>query len=135
MAGYQIPVIEVSLNAYYRAISGTPWTYYTRASGSTLNWTFPPIFSSSRAVNLEPRGSHRMDMMHQLDLRAEKTFKIDVHRFGLFMDVQNLLNTATITGIQNRYPSALINVYTVMPGSPTSIQGARQLTFGGRWSF
>jgi hypothetical protein len=29
----------------------------------------------------------------------------------------------------------LIDGNTVMPGSPTSIQGARQITFGGRWSF
>ncbi len=135
--GYQIPKIEVSLNAYYRGISGTPWAYIVRASGSSanLNWSFPPIFSSQRAMFLEPRGSRRMEFQHQVDLRAEKTFDIDVHRFGLFVDAQNLFNSAAITGIQNRYPSALIAGNTVLPGAPTSIQGARQLTFGGRWSF
>jgi hypothetical protein len=134
-AGYQIPWIEVSLNAAYRGISGTPWAYFTRASGSTLNWSFPPIFSSQRAVFLEPRGSRRLETFHQLDLRAEKTFNIDVHRFGIFMDVQNLMNSDAVTGIQNRYPSALIAGNSVLPGAPTSIQGARQITFGGRWSF
>jgi hypothetical protein len=133
--GYTIPKIEVALNAYYRGISGTPWGYYTRASSSALGWSFPPIFSSSRVVYYESRSSHRMDMLHQVDLRIEKSFKYDVHKFGIFMDIGNLFNTATITGIQNRYPKVTIAGSDVMPGSPTSIQGARQITFGGRWSF
>jgi hypothetical protein len=121
---------------HYRGISGTPWrTSCASGSSANLNWSFPPIFSSQRAMFLEPRGSRRMEFQHQVDLRAEKTFDIDVHRFGLFVDAQNLFNSAAITGIQNRYPSALIAGNTVLPGAPTSIQGARQLTFGGRWSF
>lgn len=135
--GYQIPKIEVSLNAYYRGLSGTPYTYFTRASGSALNWTFPPIFSSQRAVFLEPRGARRTEFFHQVDLRAEKVFNIDVHRFGVFVDVQNLMNTATITGVQARYPSApaVLSTFSILPGSPTAVQSARQVTFGGRWTF
>jgi hypothetical protein len=129
MGGYQIPVIEVAVNGYYRAVSGTPYEAYMNVSGSTLNWT------GTSSINLEPRGSRRLDMYHQIDLRAEKTFNFDVHRFGVYVDVQNLLNADGITSVQARYPNRSIAGNTVLFGSPATIQGARQVTFGGRWSF
>lgn len=128
-AGYNIPKIDVSLNAYYRAIGGSTYQAEMSVSGSTLNWT------GSSNIPLEPRGSRRLDMLHQIDLRAEKSFNIDVHRFGVFVDVQNLLNKDTITGVQTRYPRRTISGNVVQFGSPTAIQQARQLTVGGRWTF
>jgi hypothetical protein len=128
-AGYQIPKIEVSVNAYFRAISGGTYQADRTVSGSTLNWP------ATSTIFLEPRGSRRLDMLTQVDLRAEKTFNIDVHRFGVFVDVQNLMNNDTITGVVTRYPSRSISGNTVLFESPTSIQQPRQITFGGRWSF
>jgi hypothetical protein len=127
--GYTIPWIEVALNAYYRAISGTTYQADMSVSGSTLNR------SGSTTVYLEPRGSRRLDMLHQVDLRIDKSFRVDVHRFGVFLDFQNLFNNDTITGVQTRYPTRTISGNVVNFESPTAIQLGRQITFGGRWTF
>lgn len=138
-AGVQIPKIEVSLNAYYRAITGLPYQPYINVARSALGT------SGSLNIPLVPYSNdYRYDLFQQIDLRAEKTFNIDVHRFGVFVDVQNLLNQDIITGIQRRYPSSTLGYVdanneaqsaVVKYGSPTSIQAPRQITFGGRWSF
>jgi hypothetical protein len=82
-------------------------------------------------VFLEPRGSQRNDFFHQVDLRAEKAFRVQQHRFGIYADMTNLFNTATITTRQARVPSSGGIDYQ----APTVVQGARQITFGGRWAF
>jgi hypothetical protein len=138
-AGYQIPKIDVAVNAYYRALSGTTYNAVSTVSRSLIGTT------SSPDLAFEPRGARRLDMTHQIDLRAEKTFNVDVHRFGVFVDVQNLLNANTTTGVQTRYPSRSISYLddkdvlqtnnTVRFGYPTAIMAPRQITFGGRWSF
>jgi hypothetical protein len=128
-AGVQIPKIEVSVNAYFRAISGGTYQADISVSGSTLNR------SGSSTIYIEPRGARRNDMLKQVDLRVEKTLNVDVHKFGVFLDAQNLFNTATITGVQTRYPRRTISGSPVQFESPTGIQGGRQITLGGRWSF
>jgi hypothetical protein len=137
-AGYQIPFIEVNLNAYYRALSGTTYRGDISVARAILGT------SGSVAIPVEERGARRHDMFHQIDLRAEKTFNIDVHRFGLYVDVQNLMNSDIITGRVTRYPSSSVSYFdnsnvqqsaTLRFGTPTGIQGARQVTIGGRWSF
>jgi hypothetical protein len=47
----------------------------------------------------------------------------------------NLFNRAGVTAVQTRYPNTTISGETVLYGAPTGIQGARQITFGARWSF
>lgn len=140
MGGYQIPKIDVSLNAYYRAVSGGTYTPVALVSGSSsvLNWT------GSLNINLEPLGSQRQEMQHIVDLRAEKTFKFDVHRVGVFFDAANLFNNDTITRVQTRVPSRTITYpgadgqparASVAYKSPLGLISARQFTFGARWSF
>lgn len=138
-AGYQIPVVEVSLNAYYRAVSGATYTPLANVSGSgsVLNWT------GSLNLYLKPRGSERYEMQHIVDLRAEKVFNISGHRFGLFADVANLFNNDTVTSVQTRVPSRNITfpgadgpeTISVAYKSPISLIAPRQMTIGGRWSF
>ena len=60
---------------------------------------------------------------------------MDGHRFGVFADIFNLFNTATVTTRQARYPNTTISGATVLYQAPTAVQGARQVTFGGRWMF
>jgi hypothetical protein len=129
LGGYTVPWIEVALNGYYRAISGTTYQADMSVSGSTLGR------SGSTTVFLEPRGSRRLPMLHQVDLRIDKSFRYDVHKFGVFFDFQNLFNTDTVTGVQTRYPSRTISGSVVDFESPTSIQAGRQMTFGARWTF
>ena len=127
--GYQIPKIEVSANAYYRALSGTPWTPFQRVSAATFNWT------SSIDLLLEPRGSRRTETQQLFDLRLEKVFNAGGNRFGIYMDAENLFNAGFETSVQTRNPSAVIGGATVLLGDVTAITVPRQITFGGRWSF
>jgi len=133
MGGYQIPRIEVAVNAFYRGVSGPTYNAVARTSGSTMNWT------GSEDINLEPRGSRRQEFNHNVDLRIEKVFRVDVHRFGIWMDVANLLNADTVTERQNRYPSRTVSSSfgsnVIAFDSPTATVPARQISFGARWSF
>ena len=128
---FQVPKIDVVLAGNYTGLSGRPYTPYGQFSNGQLN--LPG--SSRRQILLKPRGSERNDFSHQVDLRAEKAFKVETHRFGIYADINNLFNTASVTSRQTRAPSTTISGATVLYKAPTGIQGARQVTFGGRWSF
>jgi hypothetical protein len=128
-AGYQIPKVEVSVNAYYRALSGTPWTPFQRVSSGTFNWT------SSIDLLLEPRGSRRTESQQLIDLRLEKVVNVNGNRLGLYVDAENLFNTGFQTAVQTRNPSVSISGTSVLLGGVTAITSPRQFTFGGRWSF
>jgi hypothetical protein len=125
--GYDIPKIEVSLNAYYRHISGETYTPFQRFSSSVIN--FGALVG--REPNLEPLGLERLPAESLLDLRAEKVFKVRGGRLGVYADIFNLFNASLINGVQNRVPSSNGILY----GSPDSIVEPRQVTFGARWSF
>ncbi len=128
-AGYTIPKLEISANAYYRYLSGLPWSPFQVVSSGTFNWT------SSISLPLEPRGSRRMESQQLMDLRLEKVVNVGTNRLGLYLDAENLFNTAFMTGVQARNPSASIGGKPVLLGGFTSINPPRQLTFGARWSF
>jgi hypothetical protein len=144
--GYQIPKIEVSANAFFQYVSGRPFAAYARLSRGTINWT------SNLNVNITERGSSAPEPNTQasvfqftdpetsLDVRFEKLLRFGFHRFGVYADIQNLLNRGAATSIQSRYPSSsTIDFYgedlTQYFGTPTVLQSARQVTFGVRWSF
>ena len=130
---YTVPKIDVLLGGVYSGLSGRPYTPYFRFSASSLN--LPSTPSARRQIFLEPRGTERNDFYHNFDLRAEKAFKVEGHRFGVYADIVNLFNTASVTGRQARYPSTVISGNTVAYKAPTAVQLARQVTIGGRWSF
>lgn len=128
---YSIPKIDVLLGGLYTGLSGRPYTPFGQYSNGQLN--IPG--SSRRQLYLEPRGSQKNDFYNNIDLRAEKAFSMNGHRFGVYADLFNLFNTATITTRQARFPSTTIGGHTVEYKAPTAVQGARQVTLGGRWSF
>ena len=128
---YQIPRIDVLLGGSYFGYSGRPYTPYTQLTNAQVN--LPS--SARRQVFLEPRGTEHNDFFNQFDLRAEKAFTMSGQRFGVFADIFNLFNTATVTTRQSRFPSTTISGATVPYQAPTGIQGARQVTFGARWMF
>jgi hypothetical protein len=136
-ATWQIPKIEVGLNAYYRFLSGTTWTPYQRYSAKLINW--PGFASGGRQPFLEPRGDRRLPHETYLDLRLEKIFKLGTgtDRISVYADVQNVFNAGTITDVNGRYPSVSISGYDtpVDFGSPTAIAQPRKLILGARWSF
>jgi hypothetical protein len=126
---YQVPFVEVSVGGGFRSLSGQTYTPNILVTGRTLN------YHTSVTAFLEPRGSRRYPTQQVLDLRLEKRFNIDVHRFGVFLDIANVLNDDTVVLRQTRYPSRTIAGNPVAFDSPTAFVGARQFTIGGRWSF
>jgi hypothetical protein len=128
---YEVPRIDVMLGAFYTGLSGRPYTAFGQYSSSQLNLPF----SSRRQIFLQPRGSERNEFYNNFDVRAEKAFRILGHRFGVYADINNLLNTGTVTAVQTRSPDTTIAGETVAYQAPTTVQTARQVTFGARWSF
>ncbi len=88
-ASYLIPVVDLSVSAYFRGITGNGWT--ARYRTARLNQGRVTFF-------LEPRGSEHYDMVKLLDIRLEKIFTLaKKYRLGLLFDVFNLLNADTVT--------------------------------------
>jgi hypothetical protein len=128
-AGYQIPKVEVSLNGYWRTVSGQTYTPFSRQTAGRVNWT------SSVDVNLQPFGFDRVETLNMLDLRLEKVFNYRVNRFGIYADIENVFNANPALTRNDRFPSTTISGNTVAYGNVTAVAAARQTTFGVRWSF
>ncbi|HET7696753.1 MAG TPA: TonB-dependent receptor [Vicinamibacterales bacterium] len=125
---YNVPKVDIMVGGNYTGLSGRPYT----ASFVYTNSQLPTGGSARRTIFLQPRGSSgRNDFVHQVDLRTEKVFNLQGHRFGVYADMVNLFNDNAVTVRQATYPTSGGIAYQ----SPTGIQGARQITFGGRWSF
>ena len=128
---YQVPRVDVLLGMTYFGLSGRPFTPFQQYSSGQLN--LPG--SGRRQILLERRGSRSNDFFNQVDLRAEKAFRFEGNRFGVYTDILNLFNTNTVLTRQARFPSSTISGETVNFLAPLTVQGARQITFGARWSF
>ena len=132
---YQIPKVEVQMSGYWLLTTGTPYNANQRFSGSSLNWP------SSQTINIEAPGTHRNDTLSTVDMRFEKLFNVDANRFGVYADISNLFNAGVVLTRQTRYPSLTLtdpvtgNDVVVAFGSPRTMNPARQVTFGFRWSF
>ena len=134
MLGVLVPKVEIGVNAYFRAMSGRPYTPYQQFASSAIN--FPPT-SAGRRVLLEPRGSRVRDSEKVLDLRLEKIFQVGAgkNRIALYADITNAFNASAVTSVQLRVPDLVIGNETVGFEAPTGIVTPRQATFGARWSF
>jgi hypothetical protein len=134
-ATWQIPKIEVGLNAYFSYLSGRTWSPFQRFSSRVINY---PL-SSGRQPLLEPFGDRRLDAENNLDLRLEKIFKVGAgsDRIAIYGDIQNVFNSENIISVNARYPEVSIAGYDqpVAFGSPTALNQPRRLLLGARWSF
>ena len=107
---------DISLNAYFHAITGEAYTQRRRTGNRDFN-------QGRITFNVEPAGVYHYPMATSLDLRLEKTFKLATkYRLGVFFDVFNVFNDNTISSWGNR-----INYdwYTdpTADGYPVSTQG------------
>jgi outer membrane receptor protein involved in Fe transport len=132
---YQVPKIDVGLNAFWRYLSGWPYAPYQRFGTSSVNF---PV-RSGRQVFLEPRGDRRAPSMNSLDLRLEKIFRFGTgtDRVSVYADFQNVFNEGSITNVQTRYPNVSIAGFDepVQFGGPTAVMPPRRILLGARWSF
>jgi hypothetical protein len=146
--GYEIPKVEISVNAMFRSISGPTYTPFQRFSSTQLNYSLTGYyfgFSAGRQPNLEPRGSRRLPTESVLDLRLEKVFNVaGNHRLSVFADFLNITNAGTVLTRLSRVPSTTLplpppaELGTTEPISfeaPSSIRAPRQINLGARWSF
>jgi hypothetical protein len=137
LGSYQIPVIEASINAYYVATSGLPYSYIQQFSNSLLNTS--GLSSTYRRIPIAPRGSYYLPNLKQLDLRIEKNFTAPgSNRIGIYSDIANVFNTGTINGVVTRATSVTLPSGTSFPlpfGTPGALQAPRQIRIGARWSF
>jgi len=134
MMGVQVPVVDLGVNAYFRSLSGRPFTLYQQFASSVISF---PVSSGGRRVLLEPRGSERRETENILDLRLEKIFKLGAakNRLAIYADITNIFNASTRTDLQYRVPDRVIGKETVAYRSPTALISPRQTTLGVRWSF
>lgn len=135
LLGYEVPVIDLSVNAYWRSIDGGTFTVFQQVSNSTVNG-FPT--SLGRRIRLQPRGSSKFERRNQLDLRLEKIFKFGDRkdRLSVYGDITNVFNNDTVFNVQNRFPSvAVAGAGDVEALSPSALIAPRQLQLGVRWSF
>jgi hypothetical protein len=133
-ATYNIPVIDVNLNAIYRGLSGRNWFPYQQYSTAQTGYG---ISSVGRRFYLEPRGANRMPFQNSVDLRFDKQFRVSARdRISVYLDINNVLNDDTILDYQDLAPSRTITGIGPIPvGAPASLAAARQITIGGRWAF
>ena len=137
LGSYQIPVIEVSINAYYRATSGLPYGRIEQFPSALLNTS--GLSSSYRRINIAPRGAYHLPALSQLDLRLEKNFNaMSSNRFGVYMDLENVANRGGITNAVTRPTSVTLadgSTFALPFGTPGGVQTPRQIRIGARWSF
>jgi hypothetical protein len=137
LGSYQIPVIDVSINAYYLVTSGLPYGRVQQFPTATLNTT--GLSSTYRRIPIAPRGAYNLPTLHQLDLRLEKNFNfVGTNRIGIYGDILNVFNKGIVTSVFTRPTSVTLADGTSFPlpfNTPGSIQPPRQLRIGARWSF
>jgi len=136
LGSYQIPVIEASVNAFFRATSGLPYNriqqFGTALVGAGSSTTY-------RRIPINPRGTYYLPTLSQLDLRIEKNFTVTgSNRIGLYMDIENVGNRGGITNVVTRTTSVTLADGSTFPlpfDTPGALQSPRQIRLGGRWSF
>jgi hypothetical protein len=128
---YRVPKVDVMVGGNYLGLSGSHFTPSNVYPSSQLS-----VGSSSRrTILLEPRGTRENDFRNQVDLRVEKVFQHGANRFGVYADTINLFNSNTVTSRQATYGTNGAGSGGIAFLAPTGVQGARQVTFGVRWSF
>jgi TonB family protein len=99
------------LGSRFRLVTGIPDTPIRTA-------TFDADTESYRPTN-GPIGSTRQPTFKQLDLRVDRTFLFDRWQLGLYLDVQNVLNTTNQEGVLNDYRFRGTEVIPGIPFLPT----------------
>lgn len=95
-------------------------------------------------VNVEPLGSHRLDMRTAVDLRVFKTANFGARSVEVSVDFNNLTNANTVWDArtlsgtlgfrQNGDPNGTLNVLPQF-GSPSQVYGPRNIRFNAAFRF
>lgn len=101
-----------------------------------------PGFATNQSINLEPLGSTRLDTLTKIDLRVGKLFRLGERSIEATVDVDNLMNSATVWQVRNRTEAAAFTDPTTGARqtlqqfmSPAAILGPRTVVFRGALRF
>ena len=107
-------------SANYEARSGYPWARQVQFTGGR---TIPNI-----TLNVEPIGARRLPISHQLDIRFEKTFRLNKgQKLAVRANIFNILNLNTVLDVTRLSGPNF--------GRPSSIMDARLTEIGFTYSF
>jgi hypothetical protein len=136
LGSYQIPIIEASINAFYRATSGLPYNRIQQFATSVVGTGSSTTY---RRIPINSRGTYHLPKLTQLDLRIEKNFSAPgSNRIGIYADIENISNRGGLTNVVTRPTSATLADGSTFPlpfGTPAGVQNPRQVRIGARWSF
>ncbi|HTN86159.1 MAG TPA: TonB-dependent receptor [Sorangium sp.] len=113
------------LGARFRLVSGnlqTPYVCNPEEKGCNPNRVNAIYHASSARYSPIPLGgdySERMPLFHQLDIRADKTWKFKNWQLGLYLDIQNVYNHAAAEGISYNFNYTKREYVTGLPFLPT----------------
>jgi hypothetical protein len=133
-AGWQIPKVEVALNAYWFWQSAAPYSVYASVPASQTRWT------RAMSINVVPTDAFLGQSVSNTAVRVEKVLRFGVHRFGFYADIQNVFNLGSVTSQNGLYPNRTLtdsqgNDFKVWLGGPLAQVAGRQTTLGVRWTF
>jgi hypothetical protein len=125
---YELPY-EFQVSGAFMAVPGASIdANYTVTSAIAAR----PIIGSTAgqttiSVNLVEPNTVFLDYRKQLDMRLAKNFRFDRYRLQGFADIFNVLNTGTVTRVNQTYGTSWL--------SPQAIQDGRYFRFGVQMSF
>lgn len=146
-ATYQVPVIELGINASFLHLGGLRYAALVRFSSAdrrALGLTFVP--SAYRTIFAEQRGSRHLESQDLLVLRINKIFKLGngKDKIEVYADIANVFNSSKVSGVRTRLePTTLGSTTAATPlcpcevpfDGPLNLIAPRQVTLGARWSF
>jgi hypothetical protein len=122
---YEIRSVGMNVAAVYKVQSGVPAVRLLTAS-EDVNGV--PFNQGPITFYAEERGTRRIDTIHYMDFRVSKYFDIrSDQRLELILDVFNLFNQNTVTGVNGNTGSDFLN--------PLTILGPRVFRLGARFVF
>jgi hypothetical protein len=132
-ASYSLPY-DVQVSGSFSSIPGT-----SVSATYTVNQAIAgrPIIGSTAGaqtinVNLLEPNTLFLDRRNQLDARVGKSFRFGRFQAQGFVDIFNVLNAGTITGVSSTYGA---NPATRTWMNPTTILDGRTIRFGTQWDF
>ena len=129
---------------FFRHVSGTPYARSISVAPPADWATANNVYPSTMGVNLEIPGVRRNPDYDNLDIRLEKEFTFKFGKFGVFIDVFNVLGNQYLTIGQNPggtwRPTANNTdqgAYTMAStyGKVTALSGVRTFKFSARFTF
>ena len=125
--------MPVRVSGVYLRQAGARYAAARTFGGDTLN---VPFGTDGRTLRLESRGARTLDPIHELTLRVETGVPVTHgRRIDVYADIQNVLATTIVTGVETAYPfgGSTVTGTPVAFETPIELQRPLRLLVGGRY--